>query len=143
MAYSGSIATALAATPEEKAKLPCFYVRAGKPCPNGKSCPYSHEKSIIEAAQRAKEKGKGKGGKGGKGKGKGKGKGDAGKGKGKGKVCPFFNGKGCHHGSACKMLHEAPAMAARTDPAPATPTPTPKAKAAAAPKAAAADAPRT
>ena len=133
---SGSIATALAATPEEKAKLPCFYLRDGKPCPNGKSCSYSHRPDIIELAKKAKEaKGRGKGG---KGKGKGKGKGEKGKGKGKGKVCPFFNDKGCNYGSACKMLREAPAMAAKTDQTPATPAP--KAKAAAAPKAAAADA---
>ena len=129
---TGSIATALAATPEERAKLPCFYLRDGKPCPNGKSCQYSHQKDVIELAKKAKEaKGKGKGDK-----GKGKGKGDKGKGKGKGKVCPFFNDKGCHYGSACKMLHEAPAMAAKTD---QTPAPKAKAKAAAALKAAVAE----
>ena len=52
---NGSVATALAATPEEKTKLPCFYVRDGKPCPNGKSCAYSHQKDIIEKAKKAKE----------------------------------------------------------------------------------------
>ena len=39
---NGSVATAPAATPEEKAKLPRFYVRDGKPCPNGKGCASSH-----------------------------------------------------------------------------------------------------
>ena len=131
---NGSVATALAATLEEKSKIPCFYVRDGKPCPNGKSCAYSHQKDIIEKAKKAKEdaqanKGKGKGG--------GKDKGKKGKGKGKGKTCPFFNDKGCNNGSACKMLREAPAMAARDDQTPANPAP--KAEAAAAPKAAAAD----
>ena len=134
---NSSVATALAATPEEKKLLPCFYVRDGKPCPNGKSCPSSHQKDVIDKAQKAKEeaqasKGKVKG----KGKDKGKAKGKD-KGKGKGKICPYFNDKGCNHGSACKMLHEAPAMAARDDQTQATPYP--KAKAAAAPKAAAAD----
>ena len=83
-------------------------------------------------AQANKGKGKGKG----KDQGKEKGK-DKGKGKGKGKVYPYFNDKGCNYGSACKMLHEAPAMAARDDQT--RPNPAPKAKAAAAPKAAAAD----
>ena len=133
---NGSVATALAATPEEKKLLPCFYVRDGKPCPNGKSCTYSHQEDVINKAKKAKEeaqanKGKGKG----KGKDKSKGKGKD-KGKRKGKICLFFNDKGCNHGSACKMLREAPAMAARDDQAHATPAP--KAKAAA-PKAAAAD----
>ena len=58
---------------------------------------------MIEAAKKAKQ-GKGKGG------GKGKDKGKKGKGKGKGKICPFFNDKGRNYGSACKMLHEAPAI---------------------------------
>ena len=71
-----------------------------------------------------------------KGKGKGKGKGKD-KDKGKGKICPYFNDKGFNYGSACKMLHEAPAMAARDDQTQANPAP--KAKAAAALKAAAAD----
>ena len=139
----GSVALALAAIPEEKAKLPCFYVRDGKPYPNGKSCAYSRQKDIIEKAKKAKEaylagkgdKGKGKGKD--KGKGKGKDKGKKGKGKSKGKVCPFFNDNGCNYGSAYKMLDEAPAMAAKVDQAPANLAP--KAKAAAAPKAAAAD----
>ena len=131
---NGSVATALAATPEEKAKLPCFYIRDGKPCPNGKSCAYSHQKDITEKAKKAKEEAQAN--KGNKGKGKGKDKGKKGKGKGKGKVCPPFNDKGCNYGSACNMLHEAPAMAAKVDQAPANPAP--KAKAAAAPKAAAA-----
>jgi len=139
---SGNVATALAATPEEKAKLPCFFVRDGKTCPNGKNCPYSHQKDVIEKAKKAKEAkqaGKGKEGdkgkdKGGKDKGKDKDK-KGGKGKGKGKICPYFNDKGCNFGSACKMLHEAPAMAASQ----ASASPAPKAKAAAAPKGAAAD----
>ena len=119
---SGSIATALAATPEEKAKLPCFYLRDGKPCPNGKSCSYSHRPDIIELAKKAKEaKGRGKGD---KGKGKGKGKGEKGKGKGKGKVLP-----------------ESPAMAAKTDQTHAPSAPKAKA-AAAASKAAAAETPK-
>ena len=71
----------------------------------------------------------------GKDKGRGKGK-DKDKGKGKGKICPYFNDEGCNYGSACKMLHEAPAMAARHDQM--WPNPAPKAKASAAPKAAAA-----
>ena len=99
--------------------MPCFYVRDGKTCPNGKSCPYSHNPAVIDKAKKAKAerdaKGKGKGGKGGKGK-------DA-KGKGKGKVCPFFNSaKGCMHGSQCKYLHEAPAVAAHVAEANSEPT---------------------
>ena len=132
---NGSVATALAAIPEERGKLRCFYIRDGKPCPNRKSCAYSHQKDIIEKAKKAKEEAQAN--KGNKGKGKGKDKGKKGKGKGKGKVCPFCNDKGCNYGSACKMLHEAPAMAAKIDQAPANPAP--KAKAAAAPKAAAAN----
>ena len=125
--------TALPATPEEKKKLPCFYVRDGKACPNGASCAYSHQKDVIDKAKKAKEAAQA----GGKGKGKGKDKGQKGKGKGKGKICHFFNSdKGCNMGSACKMLHEAPAMAAKVDQTPANPAQ--KAKAAAAPKAAAA-----
>ena len=125
--------TALPATPEEKKKLPCFYVRDGKACPNGASCAYSHQKDVIDKAKKAKEAAQA----GGKGKGKGKDKGQKGKGKGKGKICHFFNSdKGCNNGSACKMLHEAPAMAAKVDQTPANPAQ--KAKAAAAPKAAAA-----
>lgn len=116
-------------------KLLCFYIRDGKPCPNGKSCAYSHQKDITEKAKKAKEEAQAN-----KGKGKGKDKGKTGKGKGKGgkgKVCPFFSDKGCNYGGTCKMLHEAPAMAAKVDQAPANPAP--KAKAAAAPKAAAAN----
>ena len=52
------------------------------------------------------------------------------KGKGKGKICPFFINQVCHDSSACKMLHEALAMAAHI--------PAPKANAAAVPNAAAA-----
>ena len=52
---NGSVATALAATPEEKKLPPCFYVRNGKPCPNGKSCPYSHQKDVIDKAKKARE----------------------------------------------------------------------------------------
>jgi hypothetical protein len=33
----GSVAVALAATPEEKAKLLCLYVCDGKPCPNARA----------------------------------------------------------------------------------------------------------
>jgi hypothetical protein len=106
---------------------------------------YSHQKDIIEKAKKTKEakqadknkeedKGKGKGGK------------DRykkrGKGKGKGKICPYFNDRGCNFGSASKMLHEAPAMAAKTNQASANSSqvnPAPEANAAAAPKAAAAD----
>ena len=127
-------ATALPATPEEKKKLPCFYLRDGKPCPNGAGCAYSHQKDVIDKAKKAKEAAPA----GGKGKGKGKDKGQKGKGKGKGKgkICHFFNtDKGCNMGSACQMLHEAPAMAAKVDQTPAKATP--KAKAAAAAKAAA------
>ncbi len=126
--------TALPATPEEKKKLPCFYLRDGKPCPNGAGCAYSHQKDVIDKAKKAKEAAPA----GGKGKGKGKDKGQKGKGKGKGKgkICHFFNtDKGCNMGSACQMLHEAPAMAAKVDQTPAKATP--KAKAAAAAKAAA------
>ena len=140
---SGSVAIALAATPEEKAKLPCFFVRDGKTCPNGKSCPYSHQKDIIEKAKKAKEaKQAGKSKEGDKGKGKGGEDKDkkGGKGKGKGKICPYFNDKGCNFGSARKMLHEAPAMAAnQASASSAQANPAPKAKAATAPKAADAD----
>ena len=134
---TGNVSTALAATPEEKAKMPCFYVRDGRTCPNGKSCPYSHNPAVIEKAKKDKAakdaKGKGKGGKAGKGKDP--------KGKGKGKVCPFYNSaKGCMHGSQCRYLHEAPAVAAHVSEAkPAEPAPKAKAKAAAEPKAAAAE----
>ena len=55
------------------------------------------------------------------------------KGTGKAKICPFFINQGCHDSSACKILHEAPAMAA--------PIPAPKAEAAAVPNAAAAPEP--
>ena len=60
---------------------------------------------------------------------------------GKGKVCPFYNStKGCLHGSQCRYLHEAPAVAAHvTEAKPAEPAPKAKAKAAAEPKAAAAE----
>ena len=133
---TGNVSTALAATPEEKAKMPCFYVRDGKPCPNGKSCAYSHNPAVIEKAKKAKAE------KDAKGKGKGKaGKGKDPKGKGKGKVCPFYNSaKGCMHGSQCRYLHEAPAVAAHVAEAnTAEPAPKAKAKAAAEPKAAAAE----
>ena len=134
---SGASQNAIVATPEEKAKMPCFYVRDGKPCPNGKSCAYSHNPAVIEKAKKAKAE------KDAKGKGKGKaGKGKDPKGKGKGKVCPFYNStKGCMHGSQCRYLHEAPAVAAHVAEAnnTAEPAPKAKAKAAAAPKAAAAE----
>ena len=133
---SGASQNAIVATPEEKAKMPCFYVRDGRPCPNGKSCPYSHNPAVIEKAKKAKAE------KDAKGKGKGKaGKGKDPKGKGKGKVCPFYNStKGCMHGSQCRYLHEAPAVAAHVAEAkPAEPAPKAKAKAAAEPKAAAAE----
>ena len=82
------------------------------------------------------EQGKGKGNDGNKA-----GKGKDPKGKGKGKVCPFYNSaKGCMHGSQCRYLHEAPAVAAHVAEAkPAEPAPKAKAKAAAEPKAAAAE----
>jgi hypothetical protein len=133
---SGASQNAIVATPEEKAKMPCFFVRDGRPCPNGKSCPYSHNPAVIEKAKKAKAE------KDAKGKGKGKaGKGKDPKGKGKGKVCPFYNStKGCMHGSQCRYLHEAPAVAAHVAEAkPAEPAPKAKAKAAAEPKAAAAE----
>ena len=134
---SGASQNAIVATPEEKAKMPCFYVRDGRPCPNGKSCAYSHNPAVIEKAKKAKAE------KDAKGKGKGKaGKGKDPKGKGKGKVCPFYNSaKGCMHGSQCRYLHEAPAVAAHVAEAnnTAEPAPKAKAKAAAAPKAAAAE----
>ena len=87
---TGGAATALAATPEEKSKMPCFFVRDGKTCPNGSTCPYSHQRDIIEKARKdradylarkgdpkGKGKGKGKSDPKGKGKSKGKGKGKA------------------------------------------------------------------
>ena len=113
-----------------KKTFPCFKIRDGAKCEAGDSFPYPHDRQVIEAAKKAKQ-GKGKGG------GKGKDKGKKGKGKGKGKICPFFNDKGRNYGSACKMLHEAPAMVAEIDQAPANLAP--KEKAAAAPKAVAAD----
>ena len=125
---TGNVSTALAATPEEKAKMPCFFVRDGKPCPHGKSCPYSHNPAVIERARKAKAD-KAKGGKGGKAKG---GKGKDAKGKGKG-ACPFFNTPGgCKHGSSCRYLHETAAAAHTAE----EPAPKAKAKAGAAPKAA-------
>ena len=57
--------------------------------------------------------------------------------KGKDKICPYFNDKGCYYSSDCKMLYEAPAIAARDDQM--LPCVALKAKTAAAPKAAAAD----
>ena len=81
--------TALPATPEEKKKLPCFYLRDGKQCPNGAGCAYSHQKDVIDKAKKVKEASAG-----GKGKGKGKDKGQKGngkgKGKGKGKICLLY-----------------------------------------------------
>jgi hypothetical protein len=111
---AGNVSSALAATPEEKKKMPCFLLRDGKSCPHGSSCQYSHSPAVIDKARKEKEmrdrqKGepKGKSGKGGKGKdGKGKGK-------GKGAICPHYNSpQGCHYGSACRFLHETPAVAA-------------------------------
>ena len=52
---NSSVSTALAATPEEKKLLPCFYLRDGKPCPNGVSCAYSHKKEVIDKAKKARE----------------------------------------------------------------------------------------
>ena len=95
---------ALAAVTDKKT-LPCFKVRDGARCEAGDACPYSHDRQVIEAANKAKQ-GKGKGG--GKSNGKGKGKG-----KGK-RICSFFNNGGCQRGSACTFLHETPAMAAKT-----------------------------
>ena len=123
----GSNDMALPATPAEKAKMPCFAIRDGKECAKGKSCPYSHDPKVIREAKEKKEKanakGKGKGKDGGKSKDKGK---DGGKGKGKDKggkgkkICAAFNSNvGCMRGSACRDLHETPAMAA----APAVPPP--------------------
>ena len=128
------MSTALAATPGNKKLLLYLYLGDGKRCPNGLSCACSHKKVVIDKAKKAQEewlanKGKGKGKGKDKGKGKGKEKGKD-KGRGKGKICPCFNDKGCNNSSACKMLHEAPAMAA--------PIPIPKANSAAALKAAAA-----
>ena len=88
----------------DKKTLPCFKVRDGAKCEAGDSCPYSHDRQVIEAAKKAKQ---GKGKSGGKGKGKTKGKG-----KGK-RICSFFNNGGCQRGSACTFLHETPAMAAK------------------------------
>ena len=119
---------ALPATPEEKAKMPCFAIRDGKVCPRGTDCPYSHDPQVINAA-RAKGKGKGKdagkgagkqpnangkGKDGAKGKAGGKGNGRPPRGGGKGKkICAAFNSpQGCMRGSACTDLHETPAMAA-------------------------------
>ena len=101
---------ALAAVADKKT-LPCFKIRDGAKCEAGNSCPYSHDRQVIETAKKAKQ-GKGKGG--GKGKGKTKGKG-----KGK-RICSFFNNGGCQRGSACTFLHETPAMAAKA-PEPAAP----------------------
>ena len=131
------MATALAATLEEKKLLLCFCLRDGKPCPNGSGCAYSHKKNVIDKAKKAKEETQAK-----KGnikwkcnvKGKGK---DKDKGQGKGNICPYFNNKSCNHGRACKMLNEAPVMAARDDQTEATSAS--KAKAAAALKTAAAN----
>ena len=104
---------ALAATADKKS-LPCFKLRDGAKCEAGDSCPYSHDRQVIEQAKKAKAKSKGKG-KGGDGKGKNKGKG---KGKVKG-TCNFYNSPaGCTRGSACPYLHEAPAMAAKPATAP-------------------------
>jgi hypothetical protein len=104
---------ALAATADKKS-LPCFKLRDGAKCEAGDSCPYSHDRQVIEQAKKAKAKSKGKG-KGGDGKGKNKGKG---KGKVKG-TCNFYNSPaGCTRGSACPYLHEAPAMAAKPTTAP-------------------------
>ena len=64
-----SVSTALAATPEEKKLLLCFYLRDGKPCPNGLSCAYSHKNEIIDKVKKAREEAQAN-----KGKGKGKGK---------------------------------------------------------------------
>ena len=52
--YRGGANLALPATPEEKAKMPCFALRDGKPCPRGATCPYSHDNAVIEAAKAAK-----------------------------------------------------------------------------------------
>ena len=93
---------ALAAVADKKT-LPCFKIRDGAKCEAGDSCPYSHDRQVIEAAKKAKQ-GKGKGGSKSKGKGKGTGK----------RICSLFNNGGCQRGSACTFLHETPAMAAKT-----------------------------
>jgi hypothetical protein len=104
---SGQVAMPAAPTTDKKT-LPCFKLRDGHRCEAGDSCPYSHDKRILEAAKTAR-KGNGKG----KGKNAGK---SGGKGKGKSKgICRFYNSdKGCHRGSACTFLHETPAMPAKT-----------------------------
>ena len=110
---------ALAAVADKKT-LPCFKVRDGAKCEAGDSCPYSHDRQLIEAAKKAKQgKGKGGGKSGGKGKTKGKGKGK--------RICSFFNNGGCQRGSACTFLHETPAMAAKA-PEAAAPAAAPAAK---------------
>ena len=125
---TGATQNAIVASPEEKRQMPCFFVRDGKPCPHGKSCPYSHSTAVIEKARKALADKKGKKG-GGKAKG---GKGKDAKGKGKG-ACPFFNRPGgCMHGSSCRYLHETAAAAHTAE----EPAPKAKAKAGAAPKAA-------
>ena len=47
--------SALLATPEEKKLLLRFYIRDGKPCPNGSSCAYSFKKEMIDKAKQARE----------------------------------------------------------------------------------------
>ena len=88
----------------DKKTLPCFKVRDDAQCEAGNSCPYSHDRQVIETAKKAKQE-KGKGGDKGKGKNQGKGKDK--------RICSFFNSEGCQRGSACTFLHETPAIAAK------------------------------
>ena len=53
---TGATQNAIVASPEEKAKMPCFFVRDGKPCPNGKRCPYSHNPAVIEKAKQSQSR---------------------------------------------------------------------------------------
>lgn len=120
---TGGAEHALVMTDAEKKKAPCFALRDGKTCPAGARCAYSHDPKVIaEAKAKKQEKDKskakpdaGKGESKDKNKGKGKGKG-GGKNKPSGQqVCWHFNQpSGCQKGSACKFLHESPAMAAST-----------------------------
>ena len=95
----------------DKKTLPCFKIRDGAKCEVCNSCPYSHDRQVIETAKKVKQ---------GKGKGGGKGKGNT-NGKGKDKlIYSFFKNEGCQRGSACTFLHDTLAMAAKA-PEPAAP----------------------
>ena len=112
-----------------------LYLCDRKLCPHCVGFTYCNKKKVIDKAKKkpqrsswqTKSKAKGKAR---TNKGKDNGKDMAkDKKKGKGKICLYFNDKGCHYCSACKMLQN-PAMAA--------PIPVRRTNAAAAPKAAAA-----